>query len=258
MRQRLRCAAVCRAWRAALEAPPAPDTASVWRCVDLSAAAVSPPVAADALLLLQLLPRREAYVEELCLRGSDVSLDSVLQSLAAFPRLRLLDLRDCQRMRHRFDVSGEAVLFILAENLERKRMCLDSQPSQTFILLLDGGVLDCSPISGTQHIDAMRANMRKAAGLLMKLQHSTLHGHSAVPADGRRLWLRTDVAVCPYAALSSSCSTFFVQKQPPPGVPPPPLERVTGFTCANCGIVACLVRAVCSVRCVSNLTRLSP
>ena len=122
VRQRLRCAAVCRAWRAALEAPPAQDTASVWRCVDLSAAAFPrPAIAVNALLMAKkLLPRREAYVEELCLRGCDVSVAGAMQSLARFPRLRLLDLRDCQRMHQRFYLPG-VVFFLCWRFTWRKR-----------------------------------------------------------------------------------------------------------------------------------------
>jgi len=222
VRQRGRCALVCKAWRAALAAAP-PSGLSAWRRVDLSAAAFAAGTVTtvDSLLTHYILPHHGAFVEELCLRGSGVSASTAQLAWLCCPRLRLFDLRDCHH------VCGEAVLSRLLLGVGDPIVNTSYVARKlSLVLLLDGQ----TPVN--RHADRISSPLQATPQLLSiaRLLHEN------------RLTLRTDVAACPFWETCKTCSLLCVPAQSPPGVPPPAPERVTVFSCSDCGGVACLVR----------------
>ncbi len=194
VRERLRCAAVCRSWRAEL-APPLPGHASVaWARLNLSAPAFwrddhAEPM--DALLTRVVLPRYGHAIRKLSLRGSDVT-DAGLQAVArSCPALRCLDVRDCADALHykhddEHDENEQYPFLRLMRHLYARA------PSGTrFKLLLgDSGVHECADCGeyceeaervATETLSAVLAwPLKKAAG-----------------APGAHTWLQTDLAPCP-------------------------------------------------------------
>jgi hypothetical protein len=200
LRDRLACAAVCRAWRRELAPAATARNAHAWARVDLSHAAfpLARTLDADALRALlvdDVLPRFGAHVRELSLRGTAADDETLALVLAACPNLRLLDVRGCRGALTWSHGDGPQYGFmdLLLSQYER------AAPQQRFTLLLSC-VRECEDCGYfCRHMQrVVWDTLRMALAWPIKAPLPSTRDARA-PLTGA--WLRCDVAPCPLFEL---------------------------------------------------------
>jgi hypothetical protein len=226
LRDRLACAAVCRAWRRELAPAAAARNAHAWTRADLSVAAfpLTRTLDADALrawLVASVLPRFGPHVRELSLRGTEVDDAMLALVLAACPHLSLLDVRHCDNaLTWSEDDNTYGFMDLLLAQYER------AAPQQRFTLLQTGsGIRDCEHC-GYFCPNAQRAVLNTLEMALAWPIKPPLPGAQDASAPLTGTWLRCDVAPCPMHGL----------------LPEAKRANATVSICSACSLQVCSVR----------------
>lgn len=237
LRERLHCAAVCRAWRRVIApAPPAVLDARVWERVELT---VFEHNCSDKLVNY-VLPRWGGHIRELSLRGTLVGDDALRTAVTGCQHLRYLDVRECIR-----------VFWLSCENPNRnpfsELMLLLYERAlayEHFTLLLSGsgfaaGCQDCVENCG-EYLQLVTNSLALVSSWPVK---SSTQDAAVAPTTA---WLQCDLAaVCTNwgKEFSDNCDLFIEKPLRSNGIPA--ASGVVEDCCDFCGEFTCKVRASC-------------
>ena len=240
LRERLQCAAVCRAWRRLIApAPPAVPDGRIWKRVELPFCYFLRHDWIDKLVN-HVLPRWGSHIRELSLRCTYIN-DVVLRAVVAgCPHLRHLDVRECS---HVFCMSCEnpnlnpfsELMVILYER---------ALPSERFTLLMSGsGFAEGSEDCG----ERCNAYLQLVTNSLALVSSWPVKSSAQDAAASTTAWLQCDLAaVCTNwgAEFSDNCDLFIENPIQADGVP---AVWRTGseaeYSCDLCKELTCEVRS---------------